>query len=226
MKFFKQFVIGGVIGIFIAAVALLAPIINFTEIVDSVIIGLLVVILLLWFVGFVFLQKNKRLAKLEVYGDEEDEVESKKYTTSADYMLLFQSSTVVALFVTSIAIIAAKSVILTLLGLAAIVLSYIIIVYSLNVVRKLDKERDMPNALDPEYQDKLFELADEGEKHVILQGLYKTYNLFNIAIVLGIVAATMYSLFVEQSQVFSIAVMAIVLLIVNGKYYVTIRKKA
>ena len=226
MKFFKQFVIGGVIGIFIAAVALLAPIINFTEIVDSVIIGLLVVILLLWFVGFVFLQKTKQLSKLEVDGEEEDELEAEKYTASADYMLLFQSSTVIGLFVTSIAIINGDSIILTSLGLLSIILSYIIIVYSLNVANKLDNERDMPNAMDPEYQDKLFELADEGEKHVILQGLYKTYNLFNIVIVLGIVAATMYSLFVEQSQIFSIAVMCLVLLIVNGKYYVTIRKKA
>ncbi len=225
MKVLKQLVIGGVIGAGIAIVVIISPFIHFSTIVNELLIGLLIFIALLWLIGLILLQKTKRLSKLDVTGDEEDEIEAKKYTISSDFMLLFQASTFISLFVTSISIIEANSVVLIFLGIGSIIASYVFIVVSLNQVKSLYSEREIPNAMDPEYPDKLLQMADEGERHVILQGLYKTFGLFNIAIVLGIIAATMYSMFVDQSQFFSIALMCIILLIVNGGYYTTIRKK-
>ncbi|MCQ6560951.1 hypothetical protein [Paenibacillus mendelii] len=59
----------------------------------------------------------------------------------------------------------------------------------------------------------------------MLNGLYKSYHLLSAAIIIGIAAATFYSLITDDSQLFSIIVMCMILLVVNGRYLLTIRNK-
>lgn len=86
-------------------------------------------------------------------------------------------------------------------------------------------DREMPQISDSKYAEKLIDLADEGERYIIMQGLYKAHNLLNVVLVFTIVAATIYSISTETSQTFSIVLMTLVLLIVNGRYSLYIRDK-
>jgi len=67
---------------------------------------------------------------------------------------------------------------------------------------------------------------DDGEKHVALQGLYQAFNLFNLTIIAAIIFTTVYSLGENNSsQIFSIIVMCLILLFVNGRYLTVVRNK-
>lgn len=69
------------------------------------------------------------------------------------------------------------------------------------------------------------EVSDEGERHVMLIGFYKSYNLMNFVLFIAIVLSTFYSITTNHSQLFSIILIGIVLIIVNGKYCFSVRNK-
>jgi hypothetical protein len=50
-------------------------------------------------------------------------------------------------------------------------------------------------------------------------------ELLNISLVIAIALSTVYSVTGEKSQVFSIILMAVVLLVVNSKYLLAVRNK-
>jgi len=60
-----------------------------------------------------------------------------------------------------------------------------------------------------EYEEKLLAISDEGEKHVMLIGFYKSYNLMSVALLIAIVLTTFYSISTDHSQLFSIKVMSL-----------------
>ncbi|MBU9723493.1 DUF3169 family protein [Bacillus alkalicola] len=71
----------------------------------------------------------------------------------------------------------------------------------------------------------ILDFADDGEKHVILGGLYKAYGFLNICIFAAIALSTVYSITGGSPQTFSIILMALILLTINTTYLVVVRNK-
>jgi len=86
-------------------------------------------------------------------------------------------------------------------------------------------ERNMiPSTSKPDAESVL-NIADDGEKHVILDGLFKSQNLLNFGLIFAIALSVTYSIISDDTQIFSIILMSAVLLAVNVKYQLVVRNK-
>lgn len=90
---------------------------------------------------------------------------------------------------------------------------------------KLYPERGLPRPGDKKYADKLLAASDEGERHVMMKAFYKTSTVTQVSMFFGILVLIAYSLLTGESQIFSILVLGIIMIITNLKYAVEIKEK-
>src|SRR5699024_6373809 len=138
-------------------------------------------------------QIKKRLW-LDLEDEAEDENERIQYLKFVDGMFSAQTGVVLSVLILSIAIIFQLSVPIIAIAIAAIIISNLVVTRLLKVNHDMNQDRDLPDINDPDYSRKLLQSSDEGEKYVILEGLYKTYSHTNLYLILAVVAATIYSL--------------------------------
>jgi len=93
------------------------------------------------------------------------------------------------------------------------------------LVNKLYPERNLPQPSDKNYTDKLLLASDEGERHIMTTALYKTFSLTQVVIFFGILLLIVYSMLTGESQIFSIIILGIIMIISNTKYYSEIKEK-
>ncbi|MEI3606974.1 DUF3169 family protein [Pseudogracilibacillus sp. SE30717A] len=225
MKLFKQLIIGALVGFFGALLFLNIPIFDLIKYADGIVIGLYSIVVILWIWGFILHLQIKKLNNTDLQGDEEDEIDALKYRKFSDYSLFIQSNSIISLLALCIVLITTMNMTLIIIGIVFSVISYLLMATMVSLMQIVHPERNIPNISDPDYEKKLLDSADEGEKHVMLHGLYKSYNLLNLVIIFSMVGATIYSIASGNSQAFSITLMGLVLLIVHGRYMFSIRNK-
>ncbi|MCF1686197.1 DUF3169 family protein [Tetragenococcus halophilus] len=93
------------------------------------------------------------------------------------------------------------------------------------LVNKLYPERNLPQPSDKNYTDKLLLASDEGERHIMTTALYKTFSLTQVGIFFGIFLLIVYSMLTGESQIFSIIILGIIMILSNTKYYSEIKEK-
>lgn len=223
MKTVIQVLLCAVIGFVVAILMLNNFTIDLMEYAEVIVITLIGIIIILLGVSLKLYWEVKKLYNTDAKGDEEDEVDLLIYKKFADYSFLVQSSIVLSVLVLCTTVI--TCIVLTIIAIATMILSYLFTIFMTNLIQLVYPERNIPNLSDSKYAEKLLEISDEGEKHVMLIGFYKSYNLLNVGLLIGIVLSTFYSISTDQSQLFSIIVMSLVLIIVNGKYCFSIRNK-
>jgi len=107
--------------------------------------------------------------------------------------------------------------------------TYIVVLYltvvQTGMVSILYPDRDLPKPGDEKYAEKLMAASDEGERHIMLNGLYKTHGFTQTGLFLGIVILIFYSIITGESQIFSIILIAVILIISQLKYSMEIREK-
>jgi len=225
MNTLKQFGLGFLFSIVIITVFTLMQGIDFAQYIEGIIWGIYVVTFLLWVVGVVLRTQIVSLNNLQVDGEQEDEVDAQKYRKFSDMSLSLQISSTLAIVGMSMSLMLASAIYLAFVGVVMIFASYILGIWMMNIVQKMYPERNLPKITEEKYAEKLLAKSDEGEKHVMLHGLYKSYNLVNILLVLGMIATAIYSMVTEQSQLFAIILMGIILIAVNSRYMFAIRNK-
>ncbi|WP_071394718.1 DUF3169 family protein [Bacillus tuaregi] len=199
--------------------------VDFIQYADSVVVGILVIIFILLMLSVVFYRQIKRLNNQEVSGDEEDEMDGLMYKKAADYSLFVQLSMILAVLALCISVITTQSVAIAITSVTAMFICYLFSMLLTILMKQVYPERNLPGFSEKDYAKKLLEVSDEGERHVMLMGLYKSYNFFSIGLLFAIFITTFYSLATGNSQIFSIIVMCMVLLLAHGKYSLTIRNK-
>ena len=225
MKTLIQMLIYAVFG-FITAILLLKGFsFDFTLYAFPAVISIFVIILIMLVRCFVIYNRIKKLKGKDVQGDEEDEVDMLIYKIFTDYSFLTSTSTTLSVLALCISLITNQPLSITILSIIAIVVSYIFTMSMTILLPMVYPDRNLPGLSEKNYAEKLLEASDEGERHVILIGLYKSYNLFTLALIIAILLATFYSISTGTSQLFSIIVMVIVLLLGHGKYCLAIRNK-
>lgn len=223
-KILVQFIIGAIVGFFGAYGILKFSDFNFAA--DVFVIFLLGLALILSLLSLVFYQHIKKLSKTEFTGDREDEVGELKYKKFTDYSICTNSGLIISILALSLSIIATSQSFFIISSIILLIVHYLMNHYMIRLTQYVYPERNIPNISDPDFPKSVLDLADDGEKFVILNGLYKSYNLLNITLIIAILLATVYSISSDNSsQLFSIITMSIVLLLVNGKYLLAVRNK-
>lgn len=96
-------------------------------------------------------------------------------------------------------------------------------VYYLN--RYTNPEYKLPDPKSPTYQQELFDSYDDGEKHLMLKGLYKLYYWIITLLVFLSFGLMFYSIFTKQSQLISIIGIGCILLFVQTYYALSLKPK-
>ncbi|WP_353854163.1 hypothetical protein [Bacillus sp. Bos-x628] len=68
--------------------------------------------------------------------------------------------------------------------------------------------------------------SDEGKKHVMLEEFFSTYQAMNNLLTNAVLILIAYSIGANPSQLFSIMVTGLVLIILNAQYLLKIRKRS
>ncbi|WP_100011843.1 DUF3169 family protein [Lentibacillus sediminis] len=222
MKGIMRFILGGAAGFLTAYIVL-----NFSDLdfaTDIFVIALFVITAVLMIISLVRYNQVKKLSEMTLTGDEEDEANASMYMKYSDYSLCVHSSIVVSVLALSLSIIAMESIFFTIVSIVLVVINCLFGASMFRVMRYASPERKIPELSDPNSPKDILDIADDGEKDVMLIGLNKAYNVLNTTLILAIIFATFYSIS-NSSQIFSIIAMSVVLLLVNGKYLLAVRNK-
>lgn len=167
----------------------------------------------------------RNLAKQDLSGDEEDAAEGRMYRQYTDASLSSTLAMLFSLASLSLTALTAQPVWLMILGIVLIAFSFTISSILPGLTKKMYPERDLPSLSDKQYAEKLLNVSDDGEKHVMLGGLYKTHITMNSLLLGAIVLLLFYSMASDSSQLFSIFIIVGILAITNTQYLFSIRNK-
>ncbi|MCY1118546.1 DUF3169 family protein [Bacillus safensis] len=187
-----------------------------------VISGLTILLIIYCFSGISLMKKR---VSLSVSGDEEDELEAKQYRTFTDLTLANTVSTIFSIVAIGIAIVTEQPIWLILVNAALFIVTIISSYAAVSVLKLVYPNRNLPSPSDKDYSKKLLAISDEGEKHVMLGGLFHTYQMMNILLTGAMFILIVYSLGANHSQLFSIIVIGLVLIILNANYMFRIRNR-
>ncbi|KIL19523.1 DUF3169 family protein [Bacillus safensis subsp. safensis] len=226
MKTVYKMLLGALLG-FLGAYCLLAAEFEMTLLdvafeATLVISGLTILLIIYCFSG---ISRMKKRVSLSVSGDEEDELEAKQYRTFTDLTLANTVSTIFSIVAIGIAIVTEQPIWLILVNAALFIVTIISSYISISVLKLVYPNRNLPSPSDKDYSKKLLAISDEGEKHVMLGGLFHTYQMMNILLTSAMFILIVYSLGANHSQLFSIMVIGIVLIILNANYVLKIRNR-
>lgn len=224
MNFLKQFLIGGVIGVIAVSIFLLIP---FSEIkfpLHIVSIILYIVVVLCWVFSFIIANKIKKIANKELVGEAEDEAEEVMNKLLYDFSFGTNIGAIIAMVAMSLSVMAMNFT-LIIAGIVASFFSYYMTSYMMTLMKLAYPERELPEISDKDFSKKLLEASDDGERHIMLQGLYKVYSFANAAFLFAIMGLALYSVVTDDSQLFSIIVISIILVTMNGMYLISVRNR-
>lgn len=180
---------------------------------------------LLLYIGLSILQMRKKSSE-NVSEDKEDEVDIWLYKKFGDTNLLVITTIVFGIVSIAISLITNQP---TWLEIASIVTATIAFALSIGVsslVNRFYPDRNLPSVSEKDYAKKLLAASDEGERHVMLEGLYRSFNMLNGTLILALLLLIVYSIGTGVSQLFAIFVIGVVLLGANAQYLLIIRKKS
>ncbi|MEB2356914.1 DUF3169 family protein [Bacillus pumilus] len=226
MKTVYKMLLGALLG-FLGAYCLLAAEFEMTLLdvafeATLVISGLTIALIVYCFSG---ISRMKKRVSLSVSGDEEDELEVKQYRTFTDSTLANTVSTILSIIAIGMAIVTEQPIWLILVNVAIFIVTIISSYVAISVLKLVYPNRNLPSPSDKDYSKKLLAISDEGEKHVMLGGLFHTYQMMNILLTGAMFILIVYSLGANHSQLFSIIVIGLVLIILNANYMFRIRNR-
>lgn len=194
----------------------------------ALVYGLLIVVTLLLVCALVILKRLFSLSKQTHIGEQEDEAEVKKYKSMADYTLLLTLAIFLSFIPVSISyinFINQGQLTLLIISIILFLISMIGIITNVKVAQLLDPDRVYPKITEAASDKVILNMMDEGERYVVFQGLYIAFQMINVLFVFAIGLMLAFTLITGESQIFSIAMLVIVLMITNSSYLLTVRKQ-
>lgn len=180
-------------------------------------------VVLLLGAGYFYFRKITKSSQLVVTGEEEDQLLDKQYARAITVSQMINSAFILSLGAMAIGFIIVResSPATPLLSFALLVCS----VLSTGIVTKsvtlANPTRPIPNWAK---EDGAFDAMDEGERHVALKAYYKVYKIVMRLLIMSILLAMYYSVLTGQSQIMSIILMVVLLLVMVFSYLGVIRR--
>ncbi|OLP67049.1 hypothetical protein BACPU_04080 [Bacillus pumilus] len=226
MKTVYKMLFGALIG-FLGAYCLLASEFEMTLLglafeATLVMTGLTLILIIYCFMA---ISRIKKRVSLSLSGDEEDELESRQYHTFTDLTLANSISTILSIVAIGIAIVTEQHLWLIIVNVALLAITIVCSYVAISVLKLVYPDRNLPSPSDKDYGKKLLAISDEGEKHVMLEGLFSTYQMMNMLLTSAMFILILYSIGANHSQLFSIILIGIVLIILNAHYMLKIRNR-
>lgn len=169
--------------------------------------------------------KIRKSAGIELHGEDEDLAEGRMYRQYSDATLTGNLGMILSLAALSLIVISGQSGWLALIAIAAMLVSVAMTFIMPGLMKKMYPERRFPSVSDKDYAEKLLAMSDDGEKHVMLGGLYKSFLSMNTLLFGAILLLLFYSVMSGTSQLAGIFIIAAIMIITNTQYLIHIRNK-
>lgn len=159
--------------------------------------------------------------------EEEDEwklsIERKAYNTIIWTQVAFSISFVT--FIAAFMLVRDTHPKVALFAVILFISSFLGLIITTYLVRYTHPEFKLADPNSPTYQQELFDSYDDGEKYVMLRGLYKLYYWMNILLVLLGLGLMYYSIFTKQSQLIAIIGIGCILFFIQTYYSLSLKPK-
>lgn len=86
-------------------------------------------------------------------------------------------------------------------------------------------DKDLPEPGDKKYNQKLLAASDEGELFIMTKALYSSWTLTSMLLFFAMIMMIFYSFVTDESQIFSIVIIGLIMIISQLKYSYEIREK-
>ena len=167
----------------------------------------------------------KRDAKKHVLGDEEDEREVLQYKRYSDMSLAGNIVIYFSLAMLALVAITDQHNTFIFISLALNMIGLSLNFVNLEFSKIIYPDRDFPSVNDKQFAKKLLEMSDEGERHVMLEGIFHAFTSVNTLLLIGVLILIGYSVVSGESQLFGILTILFILVITNAQYMLSIRKR-
>lgn len=163
--------------------------------------------------------------KRPLEGDEEDERDMRLYKLYSDIMFGTNVSVYMSTFMLALTAVTEQHIAYVFISLVLVLISILLnIIYS-GSANLIYPDRNLPSVNDKQYAKKLLEISDDGERHIMLEGMYRAYTSLNALLFFAVIALIAYSIISGISQLFAILIIILILIITNTQYFLTIRNK-
>ncbi|OAI89679.1 hypothetical protein AYO36_05890 [Exiguobacterium sp. KKBO11] len=192
---------------------------------DYIFTGLFVILTILTLSYVVRYLQIRQLTRRSVSSDEEDAIDDQVNRYYADGMMIVQFSNLLSIGLASFSIIENQFGLHLILSGFFFVISCIASIYFLNLMRQIYPNRYFPKYSEKNYAEKLFAASDDGERHVMFEGLIRSQSLLQFLLMGIIIVLVVYSYETGQSQIFAISLLIIALIWSNAKYFLHVRNR-
>ncbi|WP_026859461.1 DUF3169 family protein [Jeotgalicoccus psychrophilus] len=132
---------------------------------------------------------------------------------------------VLSLMALAIQALAAESPWLVALTIVLVFVSMFMSFQASALVNIIYPDKDLPEISDKNYAEKLFAASDEGEIFIMAKALYRSWTLTSTMLFFALILMIFYSFITEESQIFSIVIIGLIMIISQLKYAYEIREK-
>ncbi len=132
---------------------------------------------------------------------------------------------VLSLVALAIQTMAAENVWLIVLTMVLLFVSVFMSFQASALVNIIYPDKELPEPSDKKYAEKLFAASDEGEIFIMAKALYRSWTLTSTMLFFALIFMIFYSYITTESQIFSIIIIGLVMIINQLKYAYEIREK-
>lgn len=132
---------------------------------------------------------------------------------------------VLSLMALAIQTLAAENVWLVVLTIALLFVSTFMNFQASALANVIYPEKELPEISDKKYAEKLFAASDEGEIFIMAKALYRSWTLTTTMLFFALIFMIFYSFVTSESQIFSIVIIGLIMIINQLKYAYEIREK-
>ncbi|CAM4334030.1 MULTISPECIES: DUF3169 family protein [Bacillus] len=162
---------------------------------------------------------------MEVDSEKEDayllQLERKAYTASIYIQVSLCLSFIAVL--TGFLLLRDKQPSIVLASFIIIFLAFMKLYPSKKIINLTNPGFTFPNPRSKNYEKELLDQFDDGQKYVMLQGLYKLYSFINMGLVILSFALMFYSAFTGNSQLVSIISIGILLMLIQIRFTISLK---
>ncbi|MDO5360783.1 MAG: DUF3169 family protein [Jeotgalicoccus sp.] len=176
---------------------------------------------------YAFIRRRKLLKLTEENNRKinDDDLDVYSYNTFNIVTVATAVPLVLSLMALAIQTLAAENVWLVVLTIALLFVSTFMNFQASALANVIYPEKELPEISDKKYAEKLFAASDEGEIFIMAKALYRSWTLTTTMLFFALIFMIFYSFVTSESQIFSIVIIGLIMIINQLKYVYEIREK-
>lgn len=176
---------------------------------------------------YAFIRRRKLLKLTEENNRKinDDDLDVYSYNTFNIVTVATAVPLVLSLMALAIQTLAAENVWLVVLTIALLFVSMFMNFQASALANIIYPEKNLPEISDKKYSEKLFAASDEGEIFIMAKALYRSWTLTTTMLFFALIFMIFYSFVTSESQIFSIVIIGLIMIINQLKYAYEIRDK-